>query len=591
LQASKCNRQTRRLKAADRLLDFDFAATDTGCLVMVKVKMTGIIHSLNLDSPAGLKVPTYVVENSPDSFGASMDAGQCSTFFLQHRSFPKLPCFSAKLNLNLKSTRYASIATFQFPYLEAGQDSVASLMTSLLRRLPADSNLTEAEEKNKHLGWLMLSALGIGATIGAGIFVMPGRIALLAGPGGVLSFTITGIVFLFVGICYERFARIVPKGVSAYSYVYHSIGELFAWIVAFGLFLEYSFGASAVAIGWSSYLKTVVDLQLPPFLCGSTMEGNTIHWGVNIVALFVVTLVTIILIGGGVQKSAKLNFLLVCLKMTLLAIFMVAGIRHVNPANWQPFMPKGIDGVLQGAAIAVFPYVGFDALYTFARESKSVKDTRTSTYVCILLVALLYVIVMAIATGMAPVFSVVNGQLVGNQMFVGSEASAPLANLMIAAHEDWAGKLIAAGAVIGIFNVLLVLSMGGPRIFRNMAEDGLLPPIFAKVRAGSPVFGLLVNGIIVGSVAGFVPFDKVTDIMVLGTLVAFIFVCVGALRLKLVHPLVALTGAIGCSILAYKLQPIVWDVYKISCPIGLVFYFLYGRSHSRLAKQDVPSEG
>ena len=272
--------------------------------------------------------------------------------------------------------------------------------------------------------------------------------------------------------------------------------------------------------------------------------------------------------------------------MALLAVFMIAGIQHVNPANWQPFLPKGIHGLSQGAAVAVFPYVGFDALYTFARESKSVNDTRLSTYICILLVAILYVAVMAIATGMQPVFTSVNGQLVENALFKGTEASAPLANLMIAAHEDWAGKLIAAGAVIGIFNVLLVLSMGGPRIFRNMAEDGLLPPIFAAVNNGSPTF----NGVIVGCLAGFVPFDSVTDIMVLGTLVAFVFVCVGALKLRLVHPIVSLIGAIGCGILAFNLSPIVWTVYKFTCPAGLVFYFLYSRHHSRLAKPAEPSE-
>ncbi|MBY0356677.1 MAG: amino acid permease [Candidatus Obscuribacterales bacterium] len=455
-------------------------------------------------------------------------------------------------------------------------------MTTLLRRIPAVQAGVEGTEKSKRLGWLMLTALGLGATIGAGIFVMPGRIAALAGPAGVLSFLITGFVFLFVGICYERFSRLVPQGVSAYSYVYHSIGEVFAWIVAFGLFLEYSFGASAVAIGWSVYLKRVIDLHLPAYLQGPTTHNGEFHFGINIVALAVVTVVTVICIAGGVQKSAKLNFLLVCLKSALLVVFMVAGLQHVNPTNWQPFMPLGWKGILSGAAIAVFPYVGFDALYTFARESKSLKDTRIATYVCICLVAFLYVAVMAIATGMAPVF--LNGNTAQpNPLFIGTEASAPLANLLVAAGEGWAGKLIAAGAVIGIFNVLLVLSMGGPRIFRNMAEDGLLPPIFAKTKNGNPTFGLLVNGIIVGAVAGFVPFDDVTDIMVLGTLIAFIFVCLGALRLKLVNPVVAIMGAVGCALLAANLGELVWKVYAITCPLGLLFYFAYGRKHSKLA--------
>jgi APA family basic amino acid/polyamine antiporter len=454
------------------------------------------------------------------------------------------------------------------------------MMTTLMRRTPSSEGVVD--DTPKHLGWLMLTALGIGATIGAGIFVMPGRIAEKAGPAGILSFLITGFIFLFVGICYERFARKVPSGVSAYSYVYHSIGEIFAWVVAFGLFLEYSFGASAVAIGWSQYLKTATGYTLPSVLMGPTIDPATgFHFGVNIVALLVVAVVTLILIYGGVTKSAKLNFCLVVLKTVLLTMFMVAGVSHMQPANWQPFMPKGWDGVLQGAAIAVFPYVGFDALYTFARESKSVRDTKLSTYLCIGLVAFLYVAVMAIATALAPVFP--NGDIAHiNPLFKGTEASAPLANLLMAAGEQWTGKFIAAGAVIGIFNVLLVLSMGGPRIFRNMSEDGLLPPIFAITKNGSPTYGLLLNGIVIGAFAGFVPFETVSDIMVLGTLIAFIFVCIGALRLKIVNPIVPILGAVGCAILAFKLDPIVLYVYCFTCPVGLVIYFLYGFKHSKL---------
>jgi basic amino acid/polyamine antiporter, APA family len=427
----------------------------------------------------------------------------------------------------------------------------------------------------------MLTALGIGATIGAGIFVMPGRIAEKAGPAGILSFIITGSIFLFVGICYERFARKVPNGVSAYSYVYHSIGEIFAWIVAFGLFLEYSFGASAVAIGWSQYLKKATGFQLPPGFMGPFTDASGFHFGVNVVALAVVAMVTVILLFGGVAKSAKLNFILVCLKTGLLALFMFAGLQHMHPVNWQPFMPKGFQGVMQGAAIAVFPYVGFDALYTFARESKSVRDTRVATYVCIGLVAFLYVTVMAIATSLAPVFP--GGDIAHvNPLFKGTEASAPLASLLMNAGENWAGKLIAVGAVIGIFNVLLVLSMGGPRIFRNMAEDGLLPKIFAKTHKGNPTVGVLLNGLVVGGMAGLVPFETVTDIMVLGTLVAFIFVCIGAFRMRLVNPLVPIIGAIGCGALAANLEPLVLQVYCITCPIGLLIYFAYGYWHSNL---------
>ncbi|HEY9679080.1 MAG TPA: amino acid permease [Drouetiella sp.] len=453
-----------------------------------------------------------------------------------------------------------------------------SLMTSLMRRTPAV--MGDADNTPKHLGWLMLTALGIGATIGAGIFAMPGIIAGKAGPAGILSFLITGFVIAMVAVCYDQFSRRVTNGVSAYSYVYHSLGELFAWIVAFGLFLEYSFGSSAVSIAWAEYLKTSLGYELPAFWSGSTIAADGFHLGFNFVAVGVVIVVTLILMFGGVSKSAKLNFILVCLKMGLLIMFLCVGAKHVNPANWTPFMPKGWDGVLKGAATAVFPYVGFDALFTFARESKSLKDTRLATVLCVGIVAFLYVTVMAVATGLAPCF--VNGQ--DNPLFVGSEAAAPLAKLLAAAGEDWTSKFISFGAVLGIFNVLLVLCMGGPRIFRNMAEDGLLPPIFAKVNKGNPTIGIALNGIIVALTAGFVPFGKIADMMVLGTLVAFTFVGIGAVRLKMVNPAIGIFAAIGCLVLAFHLDPLVLQVYSITLPVGLLIYFGYSRNHSKLGK-------
>ncbi len=455
----------------------------------------------------------------------------------------------------------------------------------MLRRAPANSDTVD--ETPKHLGWVMLTALGIGATIGAGIFAMPGMIARKAGPAGILSFLITGLIIMAVAVCYEKFARVVPKGVSAYSYVYHSIGEVFAWVVAFGLFMEYSFGSSAVAIAWGEYLKRATGFSLPQVLSGPMTDASGVHhFGVNVVAMAVIAVVTVILIFGGVSKSAKLNFCLVILKMVLLVMFMVAGIKHINPANWADFMPKGWNGVLQGAALAVFPYVGFDALYTFARESKSLRDTRLATCWCVGIVVFLYVAVMAVATGLAPCF--IDGK--ENALFVGSEAAAPLANLLAAAGETWTGQFIAIGAVLGIFNVLLVLCMGGPRIFRNMAEDGLLPPIFAKTSKGNPTVGILINGILVAITAGFVPFGDIADMMVLGTLVAFVFVCIGAFRLKLVNPILAIAGAVGCAVLASKLSPLVLVVYSITCPVGLLIYFFYGIKHSNMAKNKAQAD-
>ncbi len=459
-----------------------------------------------------------------------------------------------------------------------------SLMTDLFRRVPSQADGLDLSDTPKHLGWIMLAALGIGATIGAGIFAMPGIIAGKAGPAGILSFVITGVIILFVAICYEKFSRLMPNGTSAYSYTYHSMGELIAWIVSFGLFMEYSFGASAVAIAWSVYLQTACKFKVDPFWAGPRMVDGHYEFGVNVIAIGVIIVITAILIYGGVSKSAKLNLMLVILKIALLVMFLAVGIPHVNPANWQPFMPMGIQGVLQGAAVAVFPFVGFDALYTFARESKSQKDTKMGTFICIALVSLLYVTVMAVATGLAPCF--IDGHK--NELFVGSEAAAPLAKLLASVGEDWTATFIAGGAVLGIFNVLLVLCMGGPRIFRNMAEDGLLPPLFTKVKNGSPTYGILLNGVLVAGFAGFMEFGEIAHMMVLGTLVAFTFVCIGAMRLKAVSPLVALPGLIGCVVLACNLEPTVLKAYAITCPLGLLIYFAYGYKHSRLNQKNIP---
>lgn len=461
-----------------------------------------------------------------------------------------------------------------------------SLATDLFRRVPANPEGLDTSDTPKHLGWLMLTGLGIGATIGAGIFAMPGIIAGKAGPAGVLSFLITGLIILIVAICYEKFSREMPHGVSAYSYVYTSIGELVAWVVAFGLFMEYSFGAAAVAIAWSVYLKTAIGFDLGPFWSGPHLDsGHNYVFGINIVAIAVVFVITLVLTLGGVSKSAKLNFALVILKMTLLVVFLAAGIPHINTSYWTPFLPMGFEGVLKGAAVAVFPYVGFDALYTFARESKSQRDTRLGTFLCVGIVAFLYVTVMAVATGLAPCYipdPANPGQLMQNSLFVGSEAAAPLAKLLDHAGETWCAKLIAYGAVLGIFNVLLVLCMGGPRIFRNMSEDGLLPGIFKKSHKGNPTFGVILNGVLVAAFAGFMEFGEIADMMVLGTLVAFVFVCVGAWRMKLVNPALAWLGVIGCTVLAANLSQMVLVAYAITCPIGLVIYALYGFKNSKM---------
>jgi APA family basic amino acid/polyamine antiporter len=455
-----------------------------------------------------------------------------------------------------------------------------AVVQRLTATLPNDAN-PSANESHRHLGWLMLALLGIGATIGAGIFVMPGRIASLAGPAGAISIVVTSIYFCAIGNRYERFSAVVPNGVSAYSYTYHTLGELVAWVVGWGLFVEYFMGTSAVAIGFSEYLRTAVDLGLPEFLCGWTKDGR---FGIAIVAVGCVLTITLLLIKVGTHKPAWINAIMVGLKMTLLALFIGAGATSLNTENWHPFLPVGWTGVMQGAALFVFPFVGFDALYTFARESRSLRDTKIATFVCVLGVAVLYLLVFLVLTGLAPSFvKASDGTIIANPLFSGGESAAPLAKVLISTGHNLVAKLIAVGAVIGLFNVVFVMIQGAPRIFRNMAEDGILPHKFENLN-----FGIIVTGAVCALFAGLIPFGEISEMMVLGTLVAFMAVGAGSLRLPNLNWVDYLSAwtVIICSIgLVFYLNPMVLKVYLVSCPVGLVIYFAYGFRHSKLGRR------
>ncbi len=440
--------------------------------------------------------------------------------------------------------------------------------------------------RNPHFGWIALTSLGIGAIIGAGIFSMPGTIASTAGPAGILSFVLTGIIMVAVARCYHAFSTRSPHGVSAYSYVYLSLGELYAVIVGVGLFVEYFFGTSAVAQAWAEYLFVATGVKPSAFWLGTTvLPDGSMQFGINIVAMGVVAVITAILSLGNVRKSAWLNTTLVLLKLTLLTTFIIVGLKHFHMANLSPFMPFGISGVLAGAALAVFPYVGFDQLYSFVLESKRDKDTSIATYLSVLLSGALYIAVMLVMVGAVPALVASATGHVPNPLYSGSESAAALANVLRAVGEDWTAKFIGIAAVIGLFNVLLVGCMAAPRVFKNMAEDGLIPSVFAKTHNGSPIAGTLITGAICSVLAGVVPFEKLAHMMVLGTLVAFIAVAIGAKKEKLVGWFTALLVIIGGGLLIAKLDTLVFYVYPVTLGAALAVYLLYGYKHSKLGQQ------
>ncbi|RTL34615.1 MAG: amino acid permease [Candidatus Melainabacteria bacterium] len=457
------------------------------------------------------------------------------------------------------------------------------LFSRLTATLPHQVSNAGSEfiHQERHLGWLLLALLGIGATIGAGIFVMPGRIASLAGPAGIISIAVTSIYFCAVGNRYERFSSFLPTGVSAYSYSYHTLGELVAWVVGWGLFIEYFMGTAAVAIGFSEYLRTAFTFGLPEFWTGWSKSGR---FGIDIIAVACILTVTTLLVVAGTRKPAWINAVMVVLKLALLTLFIGAGATSVDSENWRPFLPVGWSGVMQGAALFVFPFVGFDALYTFARESKSLRDTKIATFVCVIGVAVLYLLVFLVLTGLAPSFSAsATGVMIPNSLFSGDESAAPLAKVLIASGHGFVARMIAIGAVIGLFNVVFVMIQGAPRIFRNMAEDGMLPQKFEDLK-----FGIIVTGVICAIFAAVVPFAEISEMMVLGTLVAFLAVGLGSLRLPgstWVDYLSAFVVATCSVVLIFYLNPMVRQVYLVSCPLGLLIYFSYGYRHSRLRNE------
>jgi APA family basic amino acid/polyamine antiporter len=447
--------------------------------------------------------------------------------------------------------------------------------------------------RHPHFGWVALTALGIGAIIGAGIFSMPGTIAAIAGPAGILSFAITGVLMLAVARCYHAFSERLPNGVSAYSYVYHSLGEIFAVVVGVGLFVEYFFGTSAVAQAWSEYLFVATGFKLPAFWQGPTvLADGSIQFGINIVAVAVVAVITAILVMGGIKKSAWLNTVLVLLKMTLLATFVVVGLKHFHLNNLFPFMPFGISGVLAGAALAVFPYVGFDQLYSFVLESKREKDTSIATYLSVLLSGALYICVMLVMVGaVAPLVPNAAGTLGANPLYAGSEAAAALAKVLTSVGEGTTAQFIGIAAVIGLFNVLLVGCMAAPRVFKNMAEDGLIPSVFARTHNGNPIVGTVITGTICAILAGVVPFEKLAHMMVLGTLVAFVAVGIGAKKEKLIGWFTAILTVVGCGLLITKLDPLVFWIYPVTLAVALVVYLVYGYRNSKLGQKNGSETG
>ena len=477
---------------------------------------------------------------------------------------------------------------------------------ALLARKPvADivaSGETEGHRVPRVLGPVSITAMGIGAIIGGGIFIFTGTVAALnAGPAIVVSFVLAAIACAFVGLCYAELSTFLPVSGSTYTYTYATLGEFAAWIIGWDLILEYAIGGAAVAVGWSGYFTSLLKslgVALPPRLTAATGQAVTLADGttaaalVNLPAAAIVVLITVLLVGG-TRESARLNNIMVGVKLTVVLAFIGLGAFYVNPDNWHPFIPAnagtfgtfGLSGILRGAAIVFIAYVGFDAVSNCAQEARRPqRDMPIGILGSLAISTVLYIAVAAVLTGLVP-YTKLN---VPDPVVVGLHA----------VGLAWFSLCIDFGALIGITTVILVLLYGQSRIFATMAADGLLPPVVARLhpRLGTPWISQIVIGAVVALAAAVSPIDVLAELVGVGTLFAFVLVCFAVIYLRHLEPeaprpfrvphvpLVPVLGILSCLTLIAGMTPWTWVRLAVWLAIGFVIYFGYSRHHSRLAR-------
>jgi basic amino acid/polyamine antiporter, APA family len=497
-------------------------------------------------------------------------------------------------------------------------------LKALLDEMAGDHRLRRA------LGPITLTALGVGAVIGAGIFVATGEAAHnTAGPALMLSYVVAGITCIFAALCYAEFASMAPVAGSAYTYAYTTMGELFAWIIGWDLVLEYAVGAATVANGWSSYFQAVIakfNLYLPTYLSGPpyiydkekgefvvntitrVIDGQTVTGTglVNLPAILIAGLVTAFLVKG-IKESAGFNAVMVGIKVAAVLFVILVGAFFVVPSNWEPYAPYGWTGVsffgipvhgqttakgepmgmLAGAAIIFFAYIGFDSVSTHAEEAKRPqRDVPIGIIASLLICTLLYIAVVAVLTGMVHYDQI--------------DVNAGVSDAFKKRGLPWAEFVIAAAGVAGITSVLLVMMLSAPRVFLAMARDGLVPQkFFADVhpRFRTPWKSTIAIGLFVAALTGFLPIDALLHLTNIGTLFAFVIVCAAVLIMRRINPgaerpfrcplvpLVPLLGIGTCLMLMFSLPAANWYRLFGWLALGLVIYFTYGRYHSTLGKE------
>jgi APA family basic amino acid/polyamine antiporter len=460
---------------------------------------------------------------------------------------------------------------------------------------------TGAERLRQVLGVWSLTAIGLGATIGTGVFVLTGTVAAQqSGPAVTLSFLIAAFGSGLAALCYAEFATFLPVPGSAYSYTYATLGEGIAWFIGWNLLLEYAISASAVAVSWSAYVVNLLDqygIILPRQLVNAPYiqdaQGHMVASGslFNFPAVLIIAAMSYVCYVG-VSHSARANGIMVALKVGIILIFMIVGMKYIDTSNWHPYVPPnagefghfGWTGVLQGSAIIFFSYVGFDTASTTALEARNPqRDLPLGILGALLISTLLYVGMSAVMTGMVP-YTKLN---VDEPVAVALDAHPQLQHL---------GLLLKAGIIIGMTSVILGSLLGQPRILLSMADDGLLPPAMRRChpRYKTPHIATIVTGVVAAAIAGVFPLDVLADLISIGILLAFAVVCIGVLIMRKKRPdaprpfrvpwapVTCVLGAVVCLAMTLALQNATWLRLVIWTAIGMAIYAFYGYRHSRL---------
>lgn len=462
----------------------------------------------------------------------------------------------------------------------------------IFQRKPVEVLLQEGHAEGglkRTLGALDLVALGVGGIIGTGIFVLTGvAAARYAGPGLALSFLVSGAAAGLAALVYAELSSMLPAAGSAYTYTYASLGELPAWLIGWNLMLEYIVASAAVAIGWGSYLTDLLrslGLVLPTALTAGPLAGGVLNLPPVLITVFVAAVgIT------GTRRAAGLTRLVVALKLGVIFLFLILGATRLNPANWHPFLPFGPAGVMHGAAIIFFAYVGFDAVAAAGEEVKRPRRDLTLGIIGSLLIStVLYVSVTLVLTGLVP--------------YPRLNTASPIATALLSAGMGWASAIVSLGALAGLTSVLLANLFAQSRIFFAMGRDGLLPPLFAALNARfrTPAASLAVIAGAVSLLAAFLPVDIVAQLANIGTLSAFLFISAGLLVLRRLHPelprpfrtpFVPWTPLLTIAFSAYlmlNLPPATWIRLALWLVVGIVVYLFYGYPHSKRTLAAAPA--